>query len=56
MGRHNKTEAYRTAGVTVLKLYMWVSVWVCLCVWRYFSIRHLHVEAKANAVLKVRRP
>lgn len=31
MGRHNKTEAYRTAGVAVLKFYMWVSVWVCVC-------------------------
>lgn len=54
MGRHNKTEAYRTAGIAVLKFYMWV--WLSVCVWRYFSIRHLHVEAKANAVLKVRRP
>lgn len=35
MGRHNKTEAYRTAGVAVLKFYIWVSLWVwvsvCVC-------------------------
>lgn len=57
MGRHNKTEAYRTAGVTVLKFYVWVWVWlwvnecVCVCGW----VKHGDTLAFAICMSKPKR-